>query len=276
MPGASTELLLCDLVTTIGRNNVESRYNLLTSLDVEGAYGGAQRPLLILLAMDLGIPWSILSFLDTWLRKRKSRRKFRTSKGVVYSHQLRVQVGSPRGGILSSIPWILLTCKLVTNINNSRRQVNISIVVAFFEFADDLNYTSPNSCLKTLHGESCEVATIVKKEYRNLRLGISEVKYFMRGETFLKTHRTDEGVTASMRRCPGDLANFNEKWPFPTSAMIRVQGIISIPPMTFEGPARELLWPCRSRERIICRISGLGWGMGAPLVALTYKSLAQS
>ena len=65
-------------------------------------------------------------------------------------------------------------------------------------------------------------------------------------------------------------------WPFPEVQQIKILGDYFTPAMNFEYHIEEMIKSCLARMRILKRISGGDWGLGAPLIISSYKALVLS
>ena len=70
IPDASTETHLTDLLSSINRGNLRSRYTVVTSLDVEGAFDAVRHNILMNRLHEMKIPPYILKYIWHWLKDR--------------------------------------------------------------------------------------------------------------------------------------------------------------------------------------------------------------
>jgi len=106
--GRSTDTVLHSLVYSIERGFRNKEYSLAAFLDIEGAFNNVTLAAITGALTELGIERPIVGLIHTMLTSR-----------VVYSttgsaHSTRnVSRGTPQGGVLSPLLWVLVVNKLL-------------------------------------------------------------------------------------------------------------------------------------------------------------------
>ena len=293
IPGASTELLLCDLFRNIDRHNVLKNYTLLVTIDIEGAYDGVCHGVLLNHLWRLGVPIYIISYLEAWLCNRRFRARFRTAGGNCVGDRFRFHTGLPQGGVLSPFLRILFTIFAAPQIREKCEARGVSVEISFFVFADDFTFTLSHSCIATLQSDAFIVAAVISGCFEELKLVISGdksycflVNPFILGEAFRKSSRFHEGESrkvhhqsleaarfASNWGSPGSRVLRDMAWPYTWKPSIKILGVIFTPSMAFEEHAEVVTTACQARMGVLRRIAGSSWGIGLPMAVSAYKAL---
>lgn len=137
MKGKSTETALHEVVSTAERGLFYKQYTMAAFLDIEGAFNNVKTESILQALVDLNVNSRIVRWIDTMLRTRQINAQW----GEV-SATRSVCRGTPQGGVLSPLLWLVVINTLLVNMDNKRVRV--------VAYADDVAVMVTGPCVSVI------------------------------------------------------------------------------------------------------------------------------
>lgn len=115
LKGRSTDTALHEVVRTIERSLEHKQYTLAAFLDIEGAFNNVSTAAIVESLEDLGVE----TFLKSWIVTMLQSRTIYASMGNSESSK-KVNRGTPQGGVISPLLWLLVINKILLRLDNMR------------------------------------------------------------------------------------------------------------------------------------------------------------
>lgn len=123
--GRSTETALSEVVGNIEKSLEYKQYTLATFLDIEGAFNNITNSAILEALTDLGVETTLCQWIANMLNSREIQADLANCQTT-----RRVSRGTPQGGVLSPLLWLLVMDKILKKL----QELGITAVA----YADDL------------------------------------------------------------------------------------------------------------------------------------------
>lgn len=161
--GKSTETALHEVVLTIEKSLEYSQFTLAAFLDIEGAFNNVTTEAIIGGLQSIGTDPTIANWITTALTSRVIHSKIGAN-----SIRRSVVRGTPQGGVISPLLWLLVINKVLRELDSERLHV--------VAYADDLLLLSSGHCMTTISSRLQKSLKMVNKWANDCGLGVNPDK----------------------------------------------------------------------------------------------------